>query len=105
MLTEEEKKFIAYWEENRDKQKRLSYQLMIGLPLGLIFALPIMINFFAGRLWYKRADAIANTQMSPTVLIVAVAAIAVFIGIFYRKLKWEKNEQFYKELKAKELQP
>lgn len=78
---------------------------MIGLPLGLIFALPILINFFAGRFWYKRADAIGNTQMSPVVLIVAVTAIAVFIGIFNRKLKWEKNEQFYKELKAKELKP
>lgn len=78
---------------------------MIGLPLGLVFALPILINFFAGRLWYKRADAIGNTQMSPVVLIVAVLAIAVFIAIFNRKLKWEKNEQFYKELKAKELKP
>ncbi len=102
MVTEEEKKFMDYWEKNRDRQKKLFYQLLVGLPLGLIFALPILINFLAGRLWYKRADAVGISQFNPAILIIAVIAIAVFIGIFNKKLKWERNEQFYKELKAKE---
>jgi len=51
MLTSEEKKFIEYWEQNRMKQKRVVKQLFIGLPLGVLFAAMIFINFFSG--WYN----------------------------------------------------
>ena len=33
---------------------------------------------------------------------VAVVLIAVFIGVFNKKFKWDQNEQFYLELKARE---
>ncbi len=102
MITTEEQKFIEYWESNRDKQKKLFYQLLIGLPLGLLFAIPILINFFMGRFWYKRADSVGVSQFNPMVLVVAVVLIAVFIGVFNKKFKWDQNEQFYLELKAKE---
>lgn len=101
-ITEEEKKFIDYWEKNREKQKKLFYQLLVGLPLGVLFALPILINFLLGRFWYKRADSVGVSQFNPMVLIVAVVLIAVFIGVFNKKLKWDRNDQFYRELKARE---
>jgi hypothetical protein len=102
MLTTEEQKFIVYWEANREKQKKLFYQLLIGLPVGLLFAVPILVNFFMGRFWYKRADSVGVSQFNPMVLIVAVVLIAGFIGVFNKKFKWDQNEQFYLELKARE---
>jgi hypothetical protein len=40
-----EEKFIEYWEKNRDKESKLTFQLLSGLPWGLLFSLPILINF------------------------------------------------------------
>ena len=100
MLTEEEKAFLEYWEQNRAKERKTWRQLLIGLPLGLIFTLPILVNLFSG--WYVRADMEARSESSPTVLIVAVLIIASFFAIFSKRYKWERNEQRYKELKGKE---
>ncbi|HRO44308.1 hypothetical protein [Agriterribacter sp.] len=100
MLSEEEKAFIVYWEQNRARQKRVFYQLLVGLPLGLLLALPILINYLSG--WDKRATMVGNTQSNPLVLIIAVLAIAVFFSIFNRRHKWEMNEQRYLELKQEE---
>jgi amino acid permease len=104
MLSDEERKFMAFWEKNRERQNKLSYQLWSGLPWGIIFALPIFINFLLGRFWYKRADAVAMSQFNPFVLIFAVILIAIFIGVFQKKHKWEMHEQKYRELKSKENQ-
>jgi len=102
LLTEDERKFLVYWEANRLRQRKLTNQLMYGLPMGILFAVPIIINFLMGRFWYKRADAVGMSQFSPTVLVVAVLLIAVFIALINRKFHWEKLEQQYLELKAKE---
>lgn len=99
MLSEDEKKFIAYWSANREREKRLSRQLMAGLPVGLTMGIAILVCFFTG--WYQRAMMEASTEMSPLVLILAIILIAVLFGIFYKKQKWEQNEQAYKELLAK----
>jgi amino acid permease len=102
MLSEEEKKFLDYWEKNREKQQKLSYQLLAGLPVGILFALPVLLNFLLGRFWYKRADAVGASQFNPFILIVAVIMIAVFIGVFQKKHKWDQYEQKYLELRAKD---
>ncbi|MDE1191290.1 MAG: hypothetical protein PW786_04020 [Arachidicoccus sp.] len=96
MLSEEEIKFFQYWEKNRLGEKKLSRQLTAGLPVGLSLGAAILLCFFTG--WYQRAMMEANTEMSPFVLIVAIIIIAVVFGIFYKKQKWEQNEQAYKEL-------
>ena len=105
MLSEEEKKFINYWEQNRLSKKKVMRQWLVGLPLGLLFGVPIFINFFSG--WYKRAEMIVNSRMSnntpdPIVLMVAVLLITSFIAIYSKRHQWEMNEQRYKELKVKE---
>ncbi len=101
MLTDDEKRFMAYWEKNRENQKKLSYQLLSGLPLGGLFSLPIILNFLLGRFWYKRADAVGISQFNPFVLVIAVVLITVFIGFFNKQFKWDQNEQKYLELKQK----
>ena len=100
MLSEEEKSFLVYWEQNRARQKKIFYQLLVGLPLGLLIALPILLNYMLG--WNKRAVMVGNAQSNPLVLVVAVLAIAVFFSIFNRRHKWEMNEQHYLELKGKQ---
>ena len=75
---------------------------MVGIPIGLLFSLPIIIIVFTGRYWYVRADMEANASLSPTLLIICVVIIAIFVAIFYKRHQWDMKEQQYKELKAKE---
>jgi peptidoglycan biosynthesis protein MviN/MurJ (putative lipid II flippase) len=103
MLTDEEEKFIAWWEQNRDKQKKFFRQLAIGLPAGVIFGLAIFISLASG--WYKRAMMTLNAGPSVKslvlVLIIALLLIVVFISVFSVKMKWERYEQRYRELLSK----
>jgi sterol desaturase/sphingolipid hydroxylase (fatty acid hydroxylase superfamily) len=97
MLTQQEKDFIRYWENNRARQKKVVRQFLVGIPIGLLFVIPIVINFSAG--WYKRADMEANTQdFNPMVLLVALLLIVGFTAIFYQRHKWDQHEQRYREL-------
>lgn len=92
---------MAWWELNRDKQKKLVRQWFVGLPIGLIFVIPIIINLSSG--WYKRADMEVNSQqLNPIVLMVAMIVIVSFIAVFYKRHQWDMDEQRYKEMKAKE---
>ncbi len=96
MLTPSEEEFLVWWPANRNRQKKLMYQLMVGLPFGLILGVIIIANFFSG--WYKRADMIANSSFNPMVLYLAALIIAVFFAVFSKKFQWDQQEQRYKEL-------
>ena len=102
MLDQKEKLFVEYWELNREKEKNLLYQVLTGLPIGLLFALPIIFILFTGRYWFKRADMVANAELSPLLLVSAVFIIAIFVAVIYKRHQWEMKEQQYKELKVKE---
>jgi protein-S-isoprenylcysteine O-methyltransferase Ste14 len=107
MLTEEEKGFIAFWEANRLRRKRLSKQLVIGLPAAAMLVIAIFISFFSG--WHKQADIELRSQsQSQTdyatiilVLILAGILIVFFMAIFSARHKWDMHEQRYRELLAK----
>ena len=101
MLSPEEKKFVAYWEKNRDQKKRVFKQLSVGLPAASLFVLAIFINFFSG--WYKRAYMEYNADKSIIiVLLLAAVGITVFITVYSVRHKWDLNEQHYRELVEKE---
>lgn len=102
MLTEDEKLFVEYWETNRLRFKTWKYQLMTGLPVGMLFALPILLLLISAKLWYKRADMLANSIVNPYILITAVVLISTFIAIFHKNHQWEMREQQYQALKARE---
>lgn len=102
MLNERERQFVAYWEVHRQKEGDFVYQLLTGLPVGLLFALPIVLILFTGKFWFKRADMVANTQLDGGILIGAILFIAVFVAVLYKRHQWEMKEQQYKELKVKE---
>ena len=99
MLTPEEEKFLEFWEANRIKEKTLFRQLSLGMPLGVLIGIAILLNFMSG--WYTRANMVAYSQSTPYVLIVAIVIIAVFCSVFYKRYKWEMNEQHFLELKIK----
>lgn len=93
---------MQYWEQNRLKEKKLFYQIVSGIPVGLLFALPVLLILFSSRYWYKRADMLIRTELSPLLMSSAVFLIALFVAIFYKRHGWEMREQQYEELKAKE---
>ena len=104
MFSKEEEDFIKYWEENRLKQKRFFKQIAMGLPIGVLFAVAMFLNFTSG--WNKRVTTVTKTypglKSLILVLLVAILAIVVFISVFSVKVKWEKHEQRYRELLSRE---
>ena len=99
MLTEEEEKFLIYWEKNRDSRKSVFSQLSLGLPLGLLIGVGILLNYVSG--WYTRATMVANSESTPLVLIFAIILITIFCSIFFKRHQWEMNEQRFLELTYK----
>jgi membrane protein YdbS with pleckstrin-like domain len=104
MLSEKEQEFINYWKSRREKEGRFAWQLLTGIPIGLLFSMPIFIIVLTGKFWYKRADMVAVSKLSPVVLVVAIVLIACFIAVFHRRVQWEKKEQQYLELLQRERQ-
>ena len=100
MLTPQEEQFVQYWQQNRNREKKLFRQLLIGLPAGMLLAIGIIASVVTDR-WYERAEMVANAKMNPNVLIIAVLAIIVFIAIFSKKHQWDQKEQMYNELLSK----
>ena len=82
MLTSAEKEFVAYWEENRLKKKKILRQISVGLPMAVILVIAIFVNFFSG--WFKRADIVLHQEKSSLIIVLIVAAlmIVIFIVIF-----------------------
>lgn len=99
MITEQEEKFLVYWEKNKDKERSFFKQISLGLPIGLLIGIGILLNFMSG--WYTRATMVANSQSTPIVLIFAIVIISFFSSIFYTRHRWEMNDQKYQELKIK----
>ncbi len=99
MLTQPEKDFIIYWEQNREKRKKFFWQLLIGIPVGFLFVIPIIINFFSG--WYKRAEMVITS--GGLMLIISFLLIIIFVAVFSQQHKWDMHEQKYRELLAKQL--
>jgi hypothetical protein len=104
MLTTEEAKFVAYWEQNREALSTTKSKLRRGLPMAGIFGLPILLLIVCVYLflpdWYMRIS-----KTSPQAFFVVV--IAVFIIIFFyafarMHFNWEMNEQLYLEFKHKQ---
>ena len=100
MLSQQEKDFLRYWEENRLNKKRFLRQFSIGLPVGVLIVVLVFVNLLSG--WYKKAEMQLRSNSSLILVVIfALVIIAVFIAIFSSNHKWEQNEQRYQELKRK----
>jgi membrane protein YdbS with pleckstrin-like domain len=96
MLTGQEEKYLEYWQNNREREKKLLRQLFIGLPAGLLIAAGIILSLDLD--WYERANMVANASLNPYILLIAVVGIIIFMAIFYKKHQWDMKEQRYREL-------
>ncbi len=96
MLSEKEERFIQYWTENREAQKKSFGQFVKGLSTGLIICIGIILTITIG--WYERANMEANSNLNPILLIIIIIIIAVFMAFIYRNYHWEMKEQQYLEL-------
>jgi hypothetical protein len=104
MLPEQETKFLQYWEQNRERENTFLRKLTGGMPMALIFSMPIVLSVVVVRLflpeWYTK---ISKTSPGTFITIIfAMIIVALFYSFFRMQYKWEMNEQLYKELKAKE---
>lgn len=99
MLTKQEEAFLNYWEQNREREKSVVRQFFPGLPIGFAIAAAILLVLDSG--WYERANIVAQSESSPVIIFIGVFAIVAFTGFFYKKYRWEMNEQTYQELKLK----
>ena len=98
---------MQYWERERTKQNGFVRKLLNGLPMAMLFSLPILLLIIAVYIffpeWYTR---ISNTSQGSFITIfIAVFLCIIFFSYFRMHYKWEMNEQFYHELKAKEQKP
>lgn len=105
MLSEKQKNFILYWESIRERESNFARKLSGGLPMAMIFGLPIILFVVVVYLffpdWYMK---ISNTTSGTFfVIIVAVIIAILFFSYFRMQFKWEMNEQLYLELKNRQL--
>jgi len=106
VLTPEEEKFVEYWEHNRLKKRKITKQLSIGLPVGVLLVTSIFLTVFTR--WDKHAEVQMKEEMQyaggPTLILVFIIAallIVIFFVIFSARHNWDLNEQRYKELNAR----
>lgn len=105
MLTEKEKQFIQRWEQVREKEGTIQAKLINGLPMAMLFGLPILlfiaVVYILSPDWYSKVSNKLAGSMGT--IVFAVFICILFYAYFRMHYKWEMNEQLYKELKRKEL--
>jgi uncharacterized membrane protein YciS (DUF1049 family) len=106
MLTQKEQEFVRYWEEVRQQEGTVARKLINGLPMALLFALPVPLSMVVVK-YFLSDYAMRISKVRPgffIVIVMAVLLIAVFFAYFRMHLRWEENEQVYKSLKLKQNQ-
>ncbi len=104
MLSEKQQEFLLYWESAREKESTFARKILGGLPMAIMFGLPIILFVLAIYLffpdWYMK---VSNTTSGTFVVTVIAVFIAIlFFAYFRMHFKWEMNDQLYKELKYKQ---
>jgi membrane protein YdbS with pleckstrin-like domain len=98
MLSHENEAFLAFWAENREKEKTSRRPFLAGLSGGFAIGVAVILVLESG--WYTRANMEANSRLSSVILLIAILIISFFLAFFYRKFRWEMQEQRYLELLA-----
>ena len=99
MLSAADEDFLVYWQQNRDQQRTSYRPLLVGLSAGFALGIGVLVLLSSG--WYERANMEANSRLSGFVFLLAILLISFFLAFFYRKFRWEMQEQRYMELLAR----
>ncbi len=98
MLNEEEKRFIAYWEEVSGRKNSLMIRKMLpGFMWGFVLGCATILPPFA--LMKKK-----NLEITPGILLIfffSILLIGIFVGYLRWKIYLEKNEELYRQLKLR----
>lgn len=104
MVSEQEKKFILYWEAQRIRQKTFLAKIIRGLPMAMLFSFPILLFVFAVNIFFPEwSTRISNMSFGTMgAIMTGIFLCILFFAYFRMHYLWETNEQLYKELKSKE---
>ena len=95
---------MKHWEMVRESEGRFMSKLVRGLPVAMLFGLPIILSLIAVYVlspeWYSKISQAASGILGT--LIIAVIITILFFSYFRMHFKWEMNEQLYRELKSKQ---
>jgi len=104
MLSEKEKQFMRQWEEDREGLRTVAGKIMRGLPMALLFSLPVIllviIIYFFFPEWYTKISMISGG--TAIAVMISVFGSTLFFAYFRMQYKCEVNEQHYRELSEKE---
>lgn len=104
MFSQKEIDFMQHWEAVREKESHFMSKLSRGLPMAMLFGLPIILSlvavYYLSPEWYTKVSQAAAGVFGT--LILAVFIIILFFSYFRMHFKWEMNEQLYMELKSRE---
>ncbi|MEO6490581.1 MAG: hypothetical protein ABIO04_11625 [Ferruginibacter sp.] len=104
MFSHQEIAFIRHWEMVREKESRFLSKLGRGLPVAMMFGLPIILSvvavYFFSPEWFTKVSQAATGSVET--LVIAVIVIILFFSYFRMHFKWEMNEQLFNELKNRE---
>ncbi len=98
-----EEAFFEYWKNNREVLSTTGSKVMRGLPVAILFVLPILasllaVYFFSPEWYTKVAPKHAGTF---TTIFIALFICALFMSYFRMHLKWEENEEAYQQMKSR----
>lgn len=106
MLTEKETAFVTRWESTREQEASFSRKLLSGLPMALLFYLPIplflMLVYFTLPEWYARVSNRAPGAIGT--IMTALGITVLFFSYFRMHFKYEMNEQYYRQLKSRQAE-
>lgn len=95
---------MQHWEKVREPESHFLSKLTRGLPMAMLFGLPIIFSliavYFLSPEWYTKVSQAASGTLGT--LVVAVVITILFFSYFRMHFKWEMNEQLYKELKSRD---
>ena len=95
---------MKHWETVRESESRFMSKLVRGLPVAMLFGLPIILSLIAVYVlspeWYSKISQAASGILGT--LIIAVIITILFFSYFRMHFKWEMNEQLYRELKSRQ---
>ena len=95
---------MKHWETVRESESRFMSKLVRGLPVAMLFGLPIILSLIAVYVlspeWYSKISQAASGILGT--LIIAVIITILFFSYFRMHFKWEMNEQLYQELKSRQ---
>jgi hypothetical protein len=103
MLSEKEIEFINHWTSVRVKYSTFSSKFSRGLPMALLFSLPIFFSlvlvYFLSPEWYTKISQKASGESM--MIVVSLVIIIIFFSFVRMHFNWEMNEQAYLELLEK----